>query len=258
MRWAIWLGVLACVSNAAAQESADPVRIESPGIDPLLRELGRDLAQHFPEDARQRFATIDLDGTDMRACVPAQDGLDCSYHLDPFGVAPHPERAQPYEMRTLWPAEATGPTIRYPRIAAFVAMDFVIRRLLPLLLRGAGLEADAARLASMESARTDAELAALEQEARRVFERLRALPAPTTREARRSLGRARTAVRVAWQSVGWLFRVHGFAMSRVFDRVVDVVRLAASADPEAALDRTVEMLKRMARVARSIRSWTSS
>jgi len=112
--------------------------------------------------------------------------------------------------------------------------------------------------ARLESARTDAELAELEQEARRVFERLRALPTPSTREGRRSLGRAKTAVRVTRQTVGWLFRVHGFAMRHVFDRVIEVVHLAAETDSDTALDLAVEMLTRIAGVARSIRSWTPS
>lgn len=231
-------------------------RIDSTGPDPMLRQYVQEIAGLFRDRAlAQSILDVNLERTDLRACLTFNGRTECGYDFGPFGHAVHPERNEPYEMRTYRPAAATEPTIRYPRIAGFVAADFVIRRLVPVVLRAAGFEDDAAHLQSLQSARTEAEMRALADESKRVFERLRDLATPSERHARRQLVRARVAARVAWQATLPLRRVTAAPTTAVFDKIVEAYAAAALADAESASAAAVEMLLRVAAVARSIRPY---
>jgi len=240
---------------AQAQEP-DAQPAQARGADRLLLQLRENLARSFPQSLRDQIVGVGLQGTDMRWCSVPADPNTCGYGLLWFATVMHPGREEPYEMRTLRPAAATRSTVRVPRIAGFVAADFAIREILPIVLRQAGFADDARSFESLASARTESELRALADAAEGTFRRLRALAAPEDREQLQAWARAKVAARLAARSTWPLRRTRMAPTSRVLELVSELVHVAAQADAAPAAERTARMLERVATVARALVRWS--
>lgn len=149
-----------------------------------------------------------------------------------------------------WPAGQARPAygVRCPGIVAFVVADSLLRHFLPLILSAAGMSDEAAAFARSAPPHTLDGLVQLSEGAGDLYRRLRATPARGN--SQRAYRRSIAAARLARHAVAALQTLRIDDIHMALSTALALVRIAYASNPDEALTRSIELIGRVAWIAR--------